>query len=467
MKDTFVYGVHIAAAVGSEAILNMRNISNRIFGGLYELDPYGVALLKDSVVTTMPERIFSEHLSHRYLMNHFIGIIITCTRSSQSTLKDMVKLEIKNIIEFCVAKADVQRLRAYLDIYGYELFRNYPESVKAINLSHRLNLTEVTELLLQHNNNIIETDMMQDKIESFVKLFIALNEPQLLEKILDHAHAIDKDVDLNMTGLEYVCKVLQRKDCKRLIVNAKQKLVFLDSHKRKISNSDEMKSFLEFLLDDHLRDEIVAILQQMPDLPAFLNSGNKGETWLHRCSNVHVMKCLFDFGLDINMTTTAHKTPLTVIFETLAECCEAMDRYIIELCIFENPDPEKHKSILRHAILNDENAYNPPRHALMDQSYEMDGKHHGMYGHDGTEFALNFTLPLLIESGVITLDEEVEFVLVTEEDRDVHPAVVDYLKRSIKNPKPLGHLSCMVLRRYFKGCKIHKYRMYSQWIFLD
>lgn len=94
------------------------------------------------------------------------------------------------------------------------------------------------------------------------------------------------------------------------------------------------------------------------------------------------------------------------------------------------------------------------------RDYITDGKEHFLFKEEN--FALNFTLPLLIECGYkfeqITLEN-----LVYNEERaqELHPAERDYLMNCLECPKSL-QLACRdTLRGHFKGHQIHKYMSVS------
>ena len=136
------------------------------------------------------------------------------------------------------------------------------------------------------------------------------------------------------------------------------------------------------------------------------------------------MKWLFELGSDINATNIDGITPFMNILHIIKESNDPIDRDIAELHIYQNPDIDRHKSIFSHAILADQYAYKPETDLVFaadSVSYKMDGKLHGMFGHDENEFRLNFIVPLLLECGFSISDDEIQQVFGAREEESFQP----------------------------------------------
>ena len=132
-------------------------------------------------------------------------------------------------------------------------------------------------------------------------------------------------------------------------------------------------------------------------------------------------------------------------------------RETIEALIYENPDLERHTNVVGLGIDGDyrhvSDALNMSYEMDMDGRYTMDNQLHGLFGHDGTNYALNFLGPLFIESGFpFTRDE-----LVQRLDKPLHPTEYEFLIKCLETPRSLKLRCRDVLRRHFKGRKLHTF----------
>ena len=101
-------------------------------------------------------------------------------------------------------------------------------------------------------------------------------------------------------------------------------------------------------------------------------------------------------------------------------------RYCLELYINQNPDIRLNRSALTLAFEIGKTIYEEePARDKWIGTYIVDGRHHGMFGHDA-DLALNMTVPLLIESGFIAPDGVLEHV-VSQED-NIPPEMHEYIQ---------------------------------------
>ena len=98
-------------------------------------------------------------------------------------------------------------------------------------------------------------------------------------------------------------------------------------------------------------------------------------------------------------------------------------------------------------------------------NYIMDGKLHALFDDSNSlMWALNFITPLLIECGFTITRKDIHvfeacYLDAERESRRLFldPAVKEYLERSLKTPRQLTKICRDVLRKHFKGRKIHKF----------
>ena len=160
--------------------------------------------------------------------------------------------------------------------------------------------------------------------------------------------------------------------------------------------------------------------------------------------------------------TTVYKDGMTPLLELLDLCKELGSkvdifkfRQCLELYINQNPDVEKNRSAVGLALEIDQMIYeNEPVQDKWTGTYIVDGRNHGMFGHDDN-LALNMTVPLLIESGFPVPDSLLDTV-ITHKDT-IPPEVYEYIQATRGHPKPLEVVARDCLRRYYRGRQIHRF----------
>ena len=126
----------------------------------------------------------------------------------------------------------------------------------------------------------------------------------------------------------------------------------------------------------------------------------------------------------------------------------------LEVYIYLNPDMKLHKSAVERGIQADERLNQMPgsSNILLD-TYIIDGKQHGAYGHD--DFALNMTAPFLMECGFPVSD--IALKMVESRKSSLPLEEYNYIQHYVRNARSLKVLSRDTLRRHFVGQMIHKF----------
>ena len=190
MKETSVYGVHIVTAVGNlNALDEIGIINSGIYGGLYDLDTYCVALIKgsDFALKLQGKEVFTCPLKNKSCSFMGVGYILSGERWDDLTQKEMIQMEEMSIIEVCVRKANLQILVNYMETIGYSLFRYSSESVLAIQIAMKLGLIEGVEKLSNYKSDVSRCSSNTSEIESLAKTAAVYNQPQMLEQVMIHA----------------------------------------------------------------------------------------------------------------------------------------------------------------------------------------------------------------------------------------------------------------------------------------
>ena len=91
---------------------------------------------------------------------------------------------------------------------------------------------------------------------------------------------------------------------------------------------------------------------------------------------------------------------------------------------------------------------------VLPQMFITDAKQHSVFGHNsGSDYALEFTAPLLLECGFPVTWETLEAAL----DRNLHPDELKYIRAYIDTPRSLKLRCRDVLKKHFKGRHLHNF----------
>ena len=162
--------------------------------------------------------------------------------------------------------------------------------------------------------------------------------------------------------------------------------------------------------------------------------------------------------VDVNNVYEDYMTPLLELLLLNEQLGPKVDifkfRQCLELYIYQNPDIRLNRSAVRLAFEIDKTIYEEePVRDKWTGTYIVDGRHHGMFGHDA-DLALNMTVPLLLESGFIAPGGVLEHV-VSQEDT-IPPEMHEFLQATRGQPKSLERIVRDFLRSYYKGRQLHR-----------
>ena len=465
VKESRIYAIHIAVAVGtSNAFVDGLSRLPIRYGALYRLDPYEVALLKNSkdkeTMTAVRECFHKKD-------NYQIRLV-----SAERSIHDPNKLTLKpeKVLDFLSRIENVSLLKSYLsgqdeasiftckdDMFRLSLANNLEEELGMDNF-----LAKFDKFLQYVSENTIWTILYYDKAE-------------VLDAILPSLTNILKDEKAILEELHQICSIFQ----------SKKSMEVLQKHGLGIPEDFEMSSIdkilkLEYLLTIRpqiLKDEIARLILQtqklddyvqLPRLRVYILSYNR----LFRVADdPEVLRKLLDCVDDVNVSLPYGRTPLVDLLSlssqsgrcpyiTISETVTL--RQMAELYIFENPTIESRDTAVNTGYGGDEKLFEQNTDRCFSNfdfrligSYKMDGKQHSLFGHDHQDdFALNFIVPLLLECGFPLLSYGLQMPL---EHRKLHPAEKDYIQRYMCTTRSLKVGCRNALRKHFQGRKIHKF----------
>ena len=154
------------------------------------------------------------------------------------------------------------------------------------------------------------------------------------------------------------------------------------------------------------------------------------------------------------INTNYQQTQLISLLESEIRAHRLYFRSNLEILLYSNL--EMSSSIFENCLKVDENLFckGNGENLMFPQRYITDAKEHSLFGHsDRINYALEFTIPLLLECGYIAREVTLETAL----DRNLHPDELKYIRAYIDTPRSLKLRCRDVLKRHFKGRRLHQF----------
>ena len=147
--------------------------------------------------------------------------------------------------------------------------------------------------------------------------------------------------------------------------------------------------------------------------------------------------------------------------------CQQEVRELMKIHIYANPNIDKFESAVAFGLKKDyqlqfgcDTRFN--QEVRFQCSYHFDAKEHGLFGHEDEDFALNFEGPFFLECGFPVTRDILECYLKLPLHPSEHVYLLNYIQENFDTPKPLIKICRDVLRKHFRGQKIHKFMEVSQ-----
>ena len=115
-----------------------------------------------------------------------------------------------------------------------------------------------------------------------------------------------------------------------------------------------------------------------------------------------------------------------------------------------------HESVVQNYLKVDEDLFCKEIREtfVLPQMFITDAKEHSVFGHNsGSDYALEFTVPLLLECGYPVTRETLEAALY----RKLHPDELKFIRAYIDTPRSLKLRCRDVLKKHFKGRHLHHF----------
>ena len=480
--ETCAYAKHIAMAVGTLDALDKSGPHFHL-DGVYKRNTIEIGLLQNRV------RGIDEVLQKPDGDAPGISGKVLLEGARQDSNTDVVEMKHTEVVDFCVKKEYTDMLKCILNP---EIGHKPYNIAYALNIAMKKNLQNIQYYLIQYTKDkACQPDSAINRYEVnngryqkyFADCAVFFGDTILLKKILENSY-------MNLTQmvkLEHTALLLKRKDCKSIISS------FLPTflQHQTLTQVELLQEMIDLFsrFNDGFEDEIKEAIFTILNSKAYSGSNitelstTQNPSLLHlylldpteyfwyrhvypkgRCS--HHVSVLAELDDSIDCLYLNYGTALNYTLSSRSQ--DSNFREILETLIFENSDIDLNLTAVARGLRIDlENQKSTQTdYSMTDGIYIMDGKLHGLFD-DKTDMILNFTAPLLIECGyTLSCDMLEESVgssmfdfLAPEPDNasSILPDVRVYIKQYLETPRPLTHCCRDVLRKHFKGRKIHRY----------
>ena len=423
VRETRVHALHIIAAVpgfSKELDIEIDQIvaGGKMFGfysKLLRLTPYDMVILKDNLGSIESKKI------------RFNNWLVMSERENEKVHFRQVSFDV-----LCVERNNLQILANILDNRRF----GHVSIELALEAAMNNKNTQIVELIVDKREWFMKAPTSEDCRNNCCKLAIKYDKPKYLHKLLKHLSDEPYDgfkvsipclktpyptwprkfeIEHTLADCTAYANALERWECKDVITEFKNG--FADVSQTDISEKAKKD-----------------ILRRYPYGTKIASFADVNDTFMDG-----TFPSLDDFPID----KFAYLSNAVVRF-----------RSRLEVYIYLNPDVKLLKPAVERGIQADERLNQmPDSDALILNTYIIDGKQHGACGHD--DFALNMTVPLLMECGFPASDNALKMV---ESRKSYLPLEeYNYIQHYVCNARSLKVLSRDTLRRHFVGQMIHKF----------
>ena len=435
-----VYAVHIAAAVGTEPVMNdYFSDSKYIYTSIFGLTPFRTAVIKNQIrIVSIAQK--GEQRQYRCLVRS-----AKVRNANRTEGKDKIKIELVSSSIYYMQRIKSQLLRGILKpTIGHTNING------AFRFAFKHGLSDMIEDLFEYLPHL---DKMGRDIYYFDCAISAIvyDQPDTLCRILQLLYLCEPKLSVYMQ-LQEICHVLKRIACE------KELMAFDKREPDKIDrvSLNTMLRLLNMFSDDY-KPEIVNALKNTPNISERINSLYCGNwTLLHVCIHPYqpiepnVIRGLLEIGSDIDKVYLPGSTPLLHLLSK-RRYTQGF-RETLEMFLYENPSTDLNINAVTEAIVLDEHFETNKCILHWNGEFVFDAKEHALFQSLGTDcYALNFVGPFLIECGFpVTRD-----TLVSALEKPLHATEHEYIRRCLNTPRPLRLCARDALRNHFKRRQIH------------
>ena len=502
VRETAVYGMHIAAAVGtSKAVKNDLGKTHReLQSSLFRLSPYVLAVLKKNIRTSTLwiNNLSKKTISSIDLCMPMIDRMLNVVYPERSeTNAGVIHLKEKPLLVFCVRSGNIALLRVVLLPNLLDVESYMTQFATALGLAIRCNDVSITKELIKFltkNHRHFSFKKFThglDGLESIVYRLVVLDKPDILERLSKPGFGrilLDERLCYSLIKL---CAARPDDRCNTILSKVCDvRSSLLDRKENPYVRDETWNTHLRLLfhLFDEFPDIITHELEVMPGLQTDLQGvlSKFGTTlfrlpwecttfdnlWdcirfnsyiLRKC-NTRIMETtcrpvikwiLQQTKIVDNINNNNRITPFDALRRINEREKHSLDfRANFETLLYSNIN--LHESVVQNYLKVDENLFCKEIREtfVLPQMFITDAKEHSVFGHNsGSDYALEFTVPLLLECGYPVTRETQEAAL----DRNLHPDELKYIRAYIDTPRSLKLRCRDVLKKHFKGRHLHNF----------
>ena len=442
--ETGVYAVAIALALGTETLSDKTVVTkDKCRSTLFEVDPFMLAIKINFASLPLSITEYCQTSKMRAMV---------AQRMPKNTNK--IVLEKRDALELCILNKN-EKLIEEMPIYG-------TVAETSLRAAFRSRNERVVDAVMQ------KIDLTNHRTEwnshECCRLSIIYDRPDILQMHLDRFsstfHVVRKNLEHMLTTY---CKMLERPRCKDAISK------FNKYGEKQTTLSElvvsKLSLFREFNDDKNIRDEILLSLESIKlDNPTEFKIEDFLQFYSKRIDydiqiNAEAFKEILDAAaglFDLPQNDISHLNALLGKRFAMGPGY----RQVMEILLFENPDFDGNTTLFKKCLEVDNSLENTRfgNDYGLHTSLIMDCRQHAMFNHDDAQdFALNFTAPLLIECGCPLSMEDYTAIMKRYGDSALQEAEKEYICHNKSTHKSLAGVCRDVLRRHFKGPRIHRF----------
>ena len=197
VRETAIYGIHLAAAVGTEKTEKDLGFTYwwDLYSSIFKLTPFSLAVLKKNVMIAARRlKTYIKHLEPQ-LTNQkhaYVRLFTVVSPERSPTNKNVMQLSSESLLEFCVRSGETELLRKFLFPRMLRIGRYMTELVKSLVLAVKHNSVGIINEVIKFLTHLPSSwtrgfAVGKEGIDTIVARLVIMNEPVILEQVL-HEH---------------------------------------------------------------------------------------------------------------------------------------------------------------------------------------------------------------------------------------------------------------------------------------
>ena len=458
IKETFLYGIHIAAAIGTiQALEKHLCQTSHVLGGVYRLSPAANAALKSNCSAF---RVFGSHTGALLFEQELSRSYLYARKTEQNVCE--ITLKTVTHLELAVMKQNFSLVEIILQL-GLKFV---PAGiVSALKIAFSNSELPIKQLLVDYIGGLANRGKTLHALLC-AETAVVFNEPTFLKQIIKSIKIIQPNGNTLNYWLKEACAILQRKECCDIIAKYETPSATPRSVRQR---AEKLFYILENFYETCHEEVVEAFLTDPESLEAFRQTdnfkGSRAHTYINsdkKQTDARILKTMFDLGLDINSVDTNGSTSLIRLLTHYRRFLANYkhNRELLETLIYENPDIDLNDPAIKLAV--DIDAKWDSRCTSIEKDmvgdYFMDSRDHAI-AECTNNYAFNYICPLLIDCGFRVKQDLMNRAM---ELQNLPSEVLTYFQQYLDEPRPLMLRCRDTLRKNLSGRNLHRYLEYQE-----